>query len=160
MTRVLVAGIGNIFLRDDGFGGKVIERLREEELPEWVELADYGISGVHLAYDLLGGYDLTVLVDATPQGCEPGTVFLIEVSADRPAPHSLDAHGMQPDAVLGLLDLLGGDAGRLVVVGCEPADTGDGIGLTEPVAAAVDEAVRLVCDLARQHEDTTREGVS
>jgi len=148
--QVLIAGIGNVFQRDDGFGVEVIAALRDTELPNWVQLADYGISGMHLAYELLGGYDTTILIDATPQGGEPGTVYVIEIEpGGTPAnTASLDAHGMQPDAVLGLLELLGGDAGRVLVVGCEPADVGSGMGLTEPLAAAVPEAAALVTDLA------------
>lgn len=148
--RVLIAGIGNVFQRDDGFGVEVVAALRDADLPNWVQLADYGISGMHLAYELLGGYDTTILIDATPRGSEPGTVYLIEVEQDRTPANaaSLDAHGMQPDAVLGLLKLLGGDAGRVLVVGCEPADVGNGMGLTEPVAAAAPKAAALVADLA------------
>jgi hydrogenase maturation protease len=165
--RVLVAGIGNIFLGDDGFGVEVVRRLATRRLPEWVHVADYGIAGMHLAYDLLGGYRTTILVDATARGREPGTVCLIEL--DPPAGEAtrsagegkaatkgaggtgprrpLDAHGMQPEAVLELLELLGGDAGRVLVVGCEPADVGHRIGLSAPVSRAVDEAVRLVHEL-------------
>jgi hydrogenase maturation protease len=82
--RVLVAGVGNIFLGDDGFGVAVAQRLAEVDLPSWAQIADYGISGVHLAYDLLGGYDTTVIIDATPGGGEPGTLYLIETSSRSP----------------------------------------------------------------------------
>jgi hydrogenase maturation protease len=148
--RVLVAGIGNIFFSDDGFGVDVLKELEQVELPSWVQIADYGISGMHLAYDLLGGYDTTILIDATPRGEVPGTVYLIEPDdmSDLPVNPTVDAHGMQPDAVFRLLKMLGGDAGRVLVVGCEPANTGEGIGLSPPVAAAVGEAVRLITDLA------------
>jgi hydrogenase maturation protease len=147
--RVLVAGIGNIFLGDDGFGVEVLKRLEQTELPNWVQIADYGIRGMHLAYDLMGGYDTTILIDATPRGEAPGTVYLIEPDdlSEFPASPAIDAHGMRPDAVFRLLKMLGGDAGRVLVVGCEPANTDEGMGLSAPVAAAVDEAVRLVADL-------------
>jgi hydrogenase maturation protease len=147
---VLVAGIGNIFLGDDAFGVEVIKELAAAELPSWVQIADYGIRGMHLAYDLLGGYDTTILVDATPRGGEPGTVYVIEAdaSAGPPVNPALDAHGMQPDAVFRLLGMLGGDAGRVLVVGCEPARTDSGMGLSPEVEASVPEAVRLVIDLA------------
>jgi hydrogenase maturation protease len=148
--RVMVAGIGNIFLEDDGFGVEVIKELEGGDLPEWVQIADYGISGMHLAYDLLGGYDTTILVDATPRGEAPGTLYLIEAETgeDYPAGPAVDAHGMQPDAVFRLLRLLGGDAGRVVVVGCEPASLEHRIGLSPKVRDSVAGAVKLVTDLA------------
>jgi hydrogenase maturation protease len=148
--RVLVAGIGNIFLRDDGFGVEVAHALEDVTLPNWVQIADYGIRGMHLAYDLMGGYDTTILIDALPRGEAPGTVYLLEPDAmsDLPVNPALDAHGMQPDAVFRLLKMLGGDAGRVLVVGCEPATVEEGIGLSAPVSDAVGEAVRLVTDLA------------
>ena len=152
--RMLIAGVGNIFLGDDGFGAEVARRLAAADLPDWVRVADYGISGMHLAYDLAEGYETTVLVDASPRGGEPGTVYLLEVDAGNPPAAwespLLDAHGMQPDVVFRMLGLLGADAGRVLVVGCEPAGVDEGIGLSAPVAAAVDEAVRVVLDLVRE----------
>ncbi|MGA8118158.1 MAG: hydrogenase maturation protease [Actinocatenispora sp.] len=147
--RTLVAGIGNIFLADDGFGVEVARRLAEVDLPDGAEVGDYGIRGMHLAYDLLAGYDTTILVDAVARGEEPGTVTLLEIDPSQPAVtgSSLDAHGMQPDAVLALLDTLGGTPGRVLLVGCEPAEVCDRIGLSAPVAAAVPHAVALVRDL-------------
>ncbi len=162
--RMLVAGVGNIFLGDDGFGVEVAGRLAKADLPDWVRVADYGISGMHLAYDLAEGYETAILIDASPQGHEPGTVFVMELetgssaaSAGEPGKSNrgnplLDAHGMQPDVVLGMLDLLGADPGRVLLVGCEPASTEPEIGLSAPVAAAVDEAVRIVLDLVRDNE--------
>ena len=162
--RMLIAGVGNIFLGDDGFGVEVARRLAAADLPDGVRVADYGISGMHLAYDLAEGYETTILIDAAPRGGEPGTVYVIEVDTGRaaaapPPDHGrpgltgesplLDAHGMQPDVVFSMLDLLGADAGRVLVVGCEPASTDEGIGLSAPVTAAVDEAVRVVLDLVR-----------
>jgi len=160
--RMLVAGVGNIFLGDDGFGVEVASRLAGAGLPDWVRVADYGISGMHLAYDLAEGFETTILVDASPRGEPPGTVYLMELEAGRDrAPDRgiplLDAHGMQPDVVFGMLDLLGADAGRVLLVGCEPASTEPGMGLSAPVAAAVDEAVRIVQDLVRKAE-TSRSG--
>ncbi|HEV2377563.1 MAG TPA: hydrogenase maturation protease [Streptosporangiaceae bacterium] len=161
--RTLVAGIGNIFLGDDGFGAEVVRQLAAAELPPQVTVADYGISGMHLAYDL-AGYDTAILVDAVARGGAPGTVYVIE--PDRPAGPGdagaagsadggaaprvspfLDAHGMQPDVVLGVLGVLGGWAGRVLVVGCEPANTQEGIGLSPAVAGAVAEAVQKVREL-------------
>jgi hydrogenase maturation protease len=152
--RVLVAGVGNIFLGDDGFGVEVARRLADEELPEGVRVADFGIRGVHLAYELLDGYDTAILVDATPRGGPPGTVYVIEpeppaaIQAGDPAAAPLmDAHAMEPDAVLGLLDVLGGSSVRVLVVGCEPAEVTERIGLSEPVERAVDDAVQMVREL-------------
>jgi hydrogenase maturation protease len=149
--RMLVAGVGNIFLGDDGFGVEVARRLAAAGLPDWVRVADYGISGLHLAYDLAEGYETTILVDASPRGGEPGTVYVMELeqSAGGPAARQFDGHGMQPDVVLGMLDMLGADPGRVLLVGCEPASVDEGIGLTAPVAAAVDEAVRVVLGLVQ-----------
>jgi hydrogenase maturation protease len=165
--RTLVAGVGNIFLGDDGFGVEVARRLATKALPDGVEVADFGIRGVHLAYQLLDGYDLLVLIDALPHGEAPGTVYVFEpdpaADGELTAAAALDAHGMQPDLVLGLLGVLngaqerydrgesargsGGTVGRVLVVGCEPAQTEDGIGLSKPVADAVDEAARVVLGL-------------
>ena len=147
MPRVLVAGIGNIFLGDDGFGVEVARRLTGSDLPPGVSVRDFGIRGLHLSYEILdGGYDLTILVDAAQRGGKPGMVYLIE---PEPGASSLppDAHAMTPDAVLATLRALGGDPGRVLVVGCEPASMEEGIGLSEPVGAAVDEAVKLVHEL-------------
>jgi hydrogenase maturation protease len=150
--RVLVAGVGNIFLGDDGFGVEVARRLAAEQLPDGVEVADFGIRGVHLAYQLLEGYDLTILVDASPRGGEPGSVYVIEPTPSDRRDALVDAHGMQPDSVLGLLEALGGRPGRVLVVGCEPAEVEERIGLSEPVAGAVGEAVRVVHELVREVE--------
>ncbi|HTZ26987.1 MAG TPA: hydrogenase maturation protease [Streptosporangiaceae bacterium] len=160
--RMLVAGVGNIFLGDDGFGVEVANRLATAGLPDWVRVADYGISGMHLAYDLADGFETTILVDATPRGDDPGTVYVMELDPAAPsataAPEPgrgiplLDGHGMQPDVVFGMLNLLGAEAGRVLLVGCEPASVDERIGLSEPVTAAVDEAVRIVLDLVRAAE--------
>jgi hydrogenase maturation protease len=142
--RVLVAGIGNIFLSDDGFGVEVANRLAGLPVPEGVKVADFGIRGVHLAYELLDGYDAVILVDALPTGDPPGTVCVFEPETDDDRPGVLDAHGLDPAAVLSMLSKLGGQVGRTLVVGCQPATLDEGIGLSEPVAAAVDEAVHAV----------------
>ena len=147
--RVLVAGIGNIFLGDDGFGVEVANRLAARNMPDGVKVADFGIRGVHLAYELLDGYDAVVLVDAMPMGDEPGTLAVLEpgplpspAAGDDVAP-VVDAHSMNPGVVLGMLAGLGGAVDRIVIVGCEPADLEEGIGLSHPVAEAVDRAVGL-----------------
>jgi hydrogenase maturation protease len=158
--RVLVAGVGNIFLGDDGFGVEVARRLAGEPLPEGVRVADFGIRGVHLAYELLDGYHTAILVDATRRGGPPGTVYVIEPEQpaardpdDAAAAPLMDAHAMEPDAVLGLLDLLGGSSVRVLVVGCEPAEVTERIGLSEPVERAVDDAVLMVRELLALCED-------
>jgi hydrogenase maturation protease len=147
--RVLVAGIGNIFQTDDGFGVEVANRLATRPVPDGVEVAEFGIRGVHLAYQLLDGYDTLILVDAVPMGEEPGTLAVIQPEpgasgGDDEAP-VVDAHTMSPDVVLGTLAHLGGSLERVYVVGCQPADFGEGMGLTPAVAAAVDRAVDM-CD--------------
>jgi hydrogenase maturation protease len=146
--RTLIAGVGNIFFSDDGFGVEVAKRLAACELPEGVTVADYGISGMHLAHDLCDGYDRAILIDATPRGGTPGTVYVLEAEQPAEADSMLfNAHGMQPDVVLGMLAMLGGRTGQTLVVGCEPAASGPGMGLSAPVAAAVDGAVRKVLEL-------------
>jgi len=145
--KVLVAGVGNIFLGDDGFGVEVARRLAKLDLPDGVAVGDYGISGMHLAYDLADGVETAILIDAMPRGGEPGTVYVVE--PERRAAHVpvIDGHGMQPDVVLGLLKALGADVGRVLIVGCEPATAEPGMELSAPVAAAVDDAVRIVLKL-------------
>ena len=141
--KALVAGIGNIFNRDDGFGCTVAEHLLKRRIPDGVRVEDYGIRGMHLALDLLEGYDLLVLVDAMGGQDAPGTLTLFEPDLD-PDAAPLDAHRMDPQAVLGMVAGLGGEVRRVLVVGCQPADLDEGIGLTDIVAAAVDPAVRMV----------------
>ncbi len=178
-SGMLVAGIGNIFLGDDGFGVEVVSRLAGAELPDGVRVLDYGIRGMHLAYDLASGYETAILIDAAPRGEAPGTIYVIEpdlsagpadtdprpedpdLQPDAPeadgalaASPFFDAHGMQPDVVFTMLDQLSEQRpGRILVVGCEPATVEYGIGLSEPVAAAVDEAVRVVLGLVAEHAE-------
>jgi len=152
--RLLIAGVGNIFLGDDGFGVEVARRLAAADLPDWAHAVDYGIRGMHLAYDLANGYDAMILVDATPRGGAPGTIYVIEpdlapvmADTDQASYPLFNAHGMQPDVVFSMLDMLDAGAREVLVVGCEPASVEYGIGLSAPVADAVDEAVRVVLDL-------------
>jgi hydrogenase maturation protease len=142
-----VAGCGNVFLGDDGFGVEVARRLAIAELPAGVTVRDAGIRGVHLAYELLEGWDLVVLVDASPRGGEPGTLYLIEPARDDVETPMLDAHSMNPEAVLGVVRSLGGEVNRLLVVGCEPASIEERMGLSPTVDAAVDGAMRMVGEL-------------
>ena len=145
--RTLVAGVGNIFQRDDAFGVEVIRLLAEHPVPDGVEIRDFGIRGVHLAYELLNGCDLFVLVDAAARGEPPGTVTVLEVEVPDPDPAAgpvMDAHSMTPDGIFALLGSLGGRPRRSLLVACEPADVSAGIGLSEPVEAALPHAVRTV----------------
>lgn len=157
-SNVLVAGIGNVFLGDDGFGVEVVRRLASRPLPEGVRVTDFGIRGLHLAFELLEHPDeTTILVDVTPRGGEPGTVYLIEPDLETlasPAAGPADAHDMTPAAVFGLLRSLGGTPGRVLIVGCEPLSTEEEMGLSPPVEGAVDEAVGLILDVLQ------REGVA
>ncbi len=151
-TKTLVAGIGNIFNGDDGFGSEVAQRLACRSLPDGVRVEDYGIRGVHLAYELLEGYDLVVLVDALSRGEQPGTLFVLEPDVDLEDAPPLDSHQMDPRAVLAMVAKLGGEINRLLLVGCEPADIGEGIGLSPAVMAAVDGAARMVEELVAEKE--------
>lgn len=166
--RVLIAGIGNVFLGDDGFGVEVAGRIDPSALPPGVHVADYGIRGVHLAYDLLDGiWDTLIMVDAVPIDGPPGTLAVIDAGMDaalddslaeehpgeagRPdpfGPPAVDGHGMHPQAVLRLLRSLGGRVGRVLVVGCKPAVIDEVMGLSEPVRTAVGDAVQMVMALA------------
>ena len=149
--RILVAGVGNVFLRDDAFGVEVARLLAKRPQPAGVQISDYGIRGVHLAYELLTGYDLFVLVDAAPRGQAPGTVSVLEVELPSPdAQPVIDAHSLTPDAIFGLLSALGGRPGRSLVVACEPAEIDTGMGLSEPVQKALPHAVRAVEEILAQ----------
>lgn len=143
MTSILVAGIGNIFFRDDGFGPEVVRQLAGEVADD-VRVVDYGIRGMHLAYDLLDGVGTLVLVDTVPGPGEPGTISVREVGPEDLGGAPLDAHGMSPVAVLANLDTLGGRLPPTFVVGCVPEDLSEGIGLSECVSAVVDAAVSTV----------------
>lgn len=148
-TRVLVAGIGNIFLADDAFGVEVARRMAQRELPAGVDVKDFGIRGMDLVYALGEGYDAAVFVDAVPRGEAPGTLFVIEPELESDEV-MLDAHGMDPVKVLSLAGQLGPIPERVLVVGCEPqikmsGEEEDLVGeLSEPVRGALDGAVELV----------------
>ena len=150
IARVLVAGIGNIFLGDDGFGPAVIQRLASRAVPEWAKVEDFGIRGVHLAYELLGAspaYTTTIIIDAVSRGGAPGTLYVIEPDAEDLPSASPDAHALSVEAVLGLLKSIGGEPGRVLIVGCETESVAPEMGLSAPVASAVDGAAELVMNL-------------
>ena len=148
--KVLVAGIGNIFLGDDAFGVEVVNRLTQRALPGNVCVADFGIRSYDLAYALMEDWELVILVDALPRGGEPGTLYIFEpdLPVEGEMPASLDAHTMNPVAVLRMVSSLGGQVKRLLVVGCEPEtvepDGNGNIGLSQPVSGATDEAINVV----------------
>ncbi len=156
-TRVLIAGIGNIFLGDDAFGSEVVRRLSERKLPVATRVVDFGIRGFDLAYALLDGPDVTILVDACPRGDPPGTLYVLEpdVHSDEFAPHagSVETHAMNPVNVLRLVRSMGGTLKRVVLLGCEPASFGPDegrMGLSAEVEAALEPAVKLVESLVQK----------
>ncbi|WP_311764320.1 hydrogenase maturation protease [Arthrobacter ipis] len=157
---VLVAGVGNLFLHDDGFGPEVARHLADhpqQPLAPGVRVVDYGIRGMHLAYDLLAGVDTLVLVDTVPAdgNSAPGSIRVLRVSAtDLDGRAMLDPHGMDPAAVLGRLRSMGGSLPATYVVGCVPADLSEGIGLSAAVAAAVPKAAAAVGSLLGWHSST------
>src|SRR3712207_4699095 len=149
--RILIAGVGNVFLGDDGFGVEVVRRLAGRGLPEGVEVVDFGIRGLDLAYALQDDYETVIFVDATPRGEKPGTVYLLEPEIDEDGEVTLDTHGMDPVKVIQLSRALGARPTRTLVVGCEPKVLVSGeayddmiMELSEPVRAAVEEAVKLI----------------
>lgn len=155
-ARVLVAGIGNLFLGDDGFGPEVVRQLvRQEDLPPDVKVVDYGIRGMHLAYDLLDGYGALVIVDALPGTGAAGEITVLEVQSADFDPQNcpaddFDPHGMAPVAVLASLRRLGGTLPPTYVIGCRPENVDEGMGLSEAVSAAVPVAVAAVRTLLNE----------
>jgi hydrogenase maturation protease len=160
LPRILVAGIGNIFLGDDAFGVEVVRKLVERAWPENVSVVDFGIRGFDLTMALLEEIDLVILVDAAPRGGQPGSLYVIEpdagerdnLTADEPL---LDPHSLDPVKVLRMVKTMGGGPRRVFVVGCEPENVGSDLdwdvtpGLSEPVQQALDRAVELVESLIR-----------
>jgi hydrogenase maturation protease len=152
---ILVAGIGNIFLGDDAFGCEVVKRLSGREWPDNVRVVDFGIRGFDLAYALLEGYDVTILVDATPRGEAPGTLYTIEPDVNelediQTQGEMVETHGMNPMKVLQMVKSMGGRFKKILLVGCEPATFGpeEGqMGLSAPVEAVIDEAASIVASL-------------
>jgi hydrogenase maturation protease len=153
---ILVAAVGNLWLRDDGFAGEVAKRLRARSLPDDVAVADFGTGGLDLAYEVMRGYDALVLVDVSRQGGDPGTLYVMEADPESVGGpiedgESIDPHGMDPQTVLRFVKAVGGWPGKVVVVGCEPDVVEEvGIGLTPRVAAAVDGAVDLVAETVEE----------
>ena len=152
--RILVAGIGNIFLGDDAFGVEAVQELAKCTLPAEVTVTDFGIRGYDLAYAIMDEYEATILVDATVRGNAPGTVYLIELDQAElaePGAEVPDGHSLDPVQVLRLVRMLGGQINRLYLVGCEPTvlESEDGnLGLSDPVRSAIPQAVQMIQTLA------------
>lgn len=149
--KALVAGVGNVFLGDDGFGPAVIRRLHGRSFPPGTRVEDFGIRGIHLAYELLEPLDLLVIVDAVGRGDKPGALFLIEAeTATGLALGAGDPHGMDLSAVFALVRGMGGTMPPTYVVGCQPEDLSERMGLSPKVAAAVDRAADWVEEIVWQ----------
>jgi hydrogenase maturation protease len=150
LRSILVAGVGNAWLRDDGFGGEVARRLAERELPDGVSVMDAGTGGLDLAYEVMRGYDALVILDVSKQGGEPGTLYVMEPSEDEVQGgiedgEVINPHGMDPQTVLRFVKSIGAWPGRVVVIACEPAEIEEmGWGLSDSVSEAVDRALDLV----------------
>src|SRR3954452_4319592 len=148
--QILVAGVGHAWLEGDAFGGECARRLENRGVPSGVTVMDFGTGGLDLAYEVMRGYDALVLLDASRQGGEPGTLYVLEPTlADYGGPiedgEVINPHGMDPATMLRFVNAIGGFSGKVVVIGCEPGEVDDvGLGLTPPVEAAVDRALELV----------------
>ncbi|GAC1400895.1 MAG: hypothetical protein NVSMB56_16030 [Pyrinomonadaceae bacterium] len=166
--NILIAGIGNIFFGDDAFGSEVARRLLTRPLPSEVRVIDFGIRGLDLAYALLDGYDVTVFIDATPRGGEAGTLYTIEpdlTEIENMDAHemTIEPHGMNPLKVLGMVKAMGGEFKRILLVGCEPEPMGadeERMGLSEQVAAVVDDAVSLIESLITKILNESRQSAT
>ena len=151
--QILVAGVGNAWLQDDAFGGTCARRLEERGVPSGVTVMDFGTGGLDLAYEIMRGYDALILLDASRQGGEPGTLYVIEPSMDDLKGSSIEdgdvinPHGMDPQTVLRFVGAIGGFSGRVVVIGCEPGAVDEvGLGLTPVVEDVVERALALVTE--------------
>jgi hydrogenase maturation protease len=152
LRKILVAGVGNAWLRDDGFGGEVARRLQRLDLPGEVAVMDAGTGGLDLAYEVMRGYDALVILDVSRQGGEPGTLYVMEADEDSVEGQiedgeTINPHSMDPQTVLRFVKSVGAWPGRVVVIACEPAEVQElGWGLTEQVGDAVERAVGLVVE--------------
>jgi hydrogenase maturation protease len=160
MTRILIAGIGNIFLGDDGFGVAVAQRLAQRKHPDGVRVVDFGIRSFDLVYALLDGYDVTIFIDTTTRRGQPGTVYTIEPDLNEidTEPIEVEAHAMNPVRVLRMVKAMGGNPGRILLIGCEPETLGPeegALGLSAPVEAAVERTIGLVESLVAKLLDET-----
>jgi len=155
--QILIAGIGNTWQRDDGFGSEVARRLEAHELPPGVAVIDFGTGGLDLAYQVMYGYDALLMIDISRQGGAPGTLYVMEVEEDDVAGGAvedgdvLNPHAMDPETVLRFIKVTGGWPGKVVIVACEPQTIEEmGMGLSPVVEDAVDRAVSLVLETAKE----------
>jgi hydrogenase maturation protease len=157
--QILVAGIGNAWMRDDGFGGEVAKLLSERELPAGVHVVDFGSGGLDLAYEVMRGYDALILVDVSRQGGPAGTLYVMEadpadVDGEIEDGQMLDPHGMDPQTVLRFVKYVGGWPGRVFVVACEPEVVEDvGLGLSDAVRGALTRAADVVLETIAELQD-------
>src|SRR5947209_14080325 len=159
LRSILVAGVGNAWLRDDGFGGEVIRRLSDPArpaLPQGVMVMDAGTGGLDLAYEVMRGYDALVILDVSRQGGAPGTLYVMEAHEDAVPGgiedgETINPHAMDPQTVLRFLKSISAWPGRVLVIACEPDVVEQmGIGLSESVGGAVERAVELVLETVRE----------
>lgn len=159
--RILIAGVGNIFLGDDAFGSEIARRLLMREWPPSVRVEDFGIRGFDLTFALNDGYEVVVLIDATPRGGAPGTLYTIEADAEEieraaKGTAAIETHSMHPMRVLAVARSMGAEFRKLYVVGCEPSpetvdpDGPGEMGLSAPVLASVEEAIHVIDALVAQ----------
>jgi hydrogenase maturation protease len=148
--QILVAGVGNAWLSDDAFGGECARRLEARGVPSGVTVMDFGTGGLDLAYEIMRGYDALILLDASRQGGEPGTLYVIEPELSEfengiEDGDAINPHGMTPAEVLRFVNTIGGFSGKVVVIGCEPGEVDEvGITLTPAVEGAVERALSIV----------------
>jgi hydrogenase maturation protease len=155
--RILVAGVGNIFFADDAFGTAVLARIAQAPIDD-VRCEDFGIRGLHLAFELLDGYTAAVIVDAVSRGGAPGTLYVIEPS-EPPAATEPDAHRMDLGSVFGFVQRLGGNPPPVTIVGCEPESVDEGGEMTATVSRAVEAAVPLVRRVVNQLLEQLEESI-
>lgn len=154
--RVMIAGIGNMFMKDDGFGSAVIKKMLNKNFPPGVEVKDFGTGGLKLAYDLMKGYDALILLDASQRGEKAGTLYVIqpdekEFSGDLQEGGPIDPHGADPVMVLRFVKAIGSWPGQVSIVACEPETIEDfEMGLSDKVIASLDKAVELVDEIVNQ----------
>jgi hydrogenase maturation protease len=152
VNRILIAGVGNSWLQDDGFGGEVVKRLNAGAVPEGCTVIDFGVGGLDLAYEVMHGWDALILLDVSRQGGDPGTLYVMEpdqatIDGGIDEGTMINPHGMDPHTVLRFVKSLGAWPGKVVVIACEPLEVEEmGLGLSEPVSAAVDAAVELTLE--------------
>lgn len=154
--RVMIAGVGNMFLKDDGFGGEVIKKILGKKFPRGVEVKDFGTGGLKLAYDLMSGYDALILIDASARGEKPGTLYIIEpdekeIDPDLQQGGPIDPHGADPVTILRFVRSLNSWPPKVLIVACEPENVDDfEIGLSESVSAVIEQAVIMVEEIVNE----------